>query len=57
VFFYNTNKGKEREELFMKCSKCGAEIPEGAKFCTECGTKISEEAAVHETPPVQQGAE
>ncbi|WP_425545259.1 zinc-ribbon domain-containing protein [Faecalicatena contorta] len=41
----------------MKCSKCGAEIPEGAKFCTECGTKISEEAAVHETPPVQQGAE
>lgn len=41
----------------MKCSKCGAEIPEGAKFCTECGTKISEEAAVHETPPVQQEAE
>ena len=34
----------------MKCSKCGAEIPEGAKFCTECGTKISEEAAVHKRP-------
>ena len=41
----------------MKCSKCGAEIPEGAKFCTECGTKISGDAAVQETPPVQQEAE
>ena len=41
----------------MKCSKCGAEIPVGAKFCTECGTKISGDAAVQETPPVQQEAE
>lgn len=25
----------------MKCSKCGTEIPEGAKFCFNCGAPIS----------------
>lgn len=24
----------------IKCSKCGAEVPEGTKFCNECGAKI-----------------
>ena len=24
----------------MKCSNCGAELAEGAKFCGECGTKV-----------------
>lgn len=26
----------------MKCSKCGAEIPENSKFCLECGTKVEQ---------------
>ena len=24
----------------MKCLKCAAEQPEGAKFCVECGSKL-----------------
>ncbi|MGO9017390.1 MAG: zinc-ribbon domain-containing protein [Syntrophobacteraceae bacterium] len=24
----------------MKCLKCGAEQPDGAKFCNECGSKM-----------------
>lgn len=24
----------------MKCSKCGAEIPDGKNFCVECGESI-----------------
>lgn len=24
----------------MKCTKCGAELPEGALFCRECGAKV-----------------
>ena len=27
----------------MKCSKCGAEVAENAKFCCECGTKVERE--------------
>ena len=26
----------------MKCSKCGNELPKGAKFCVKCGTKMDE---------------
>ncbi len=26
--------------LILKCAKCGAEIPTGAKFCLECGEKL-----------------
>lgn len=25
----------------MKCSQCGAELPEGARFCSECGAKVT----------------
>lgn len=28
----------------MKCQKCGAEVPAGAKFCNECGAKIEQVA-------------
>lgn len=28
----------------MKCQKCGAEVPVGAKFCNECGAKIEQVA-------------
>ena len=39
-----TAKGKFCMEcgaaLVLKCAKCGAEIPNGAKFCLECGEKI-----------------
>ncbi len=31
------------EECKMKCSGCGAEIPESAKFCEYCGSQISYE--------------
>ncbi|MCD6125860.1 MAG: zinc-ribbon domain-containing protein, partial [Thaumarchaeota archaeon] len=24
----------------MKCPKCGADVPSGAKFCPKCGTKL-----------------
>lgn len=26
------------------CAKCGAELPEGAKFCPSCGTPVSKAA-------------
>jgi hypothetical protein len=29
-----------REELIMKCPKCGAELKDGTSFCAECGSKI-----------------
>lgn len=39
-----TAKGKFCMEcgasLILKCAKCGAEIPNGAKFCLECGEKL-----------------
>ena len=39
-----TAKGKFCMEcgspLVAKCSKCGAELPTGAKFCFECGEKV-----------------
>lgn len=39
-----TGKGKFCMEcgapLVAKCSKCGAELPTGAKFCLECGEKV-----------------
>ena len=39
-----TAKGKFCMEcgasLVLKCAKCGAEIPNGAKFCLECGEKL-----------------
>ena len=27
----------------MKCSKCGADLQEGALFCRECGTKVEKQ--------------
>ncbi len=39
-----TAKGKFCMEcgasLVLKCAKCGAEIPTGAKYCLECGEKL-----------------
>lgn len=53
----------------MKCSRCGAELPSGAKFCPECGTrcdaapakaaeaKPAEKAAPVRTNPIRQMVE
>lgn len=32
----------------MFCSKCGAELKEGAKFCPNCGASVSEEEKMSE---------
>lgn len=32
----------------MKCSSCGSEVKQGAKFCRECGTEIVEKTEVIE---------
>lgn len=29
------------------CTRCGAELPEGATFCPECGSPIGQKAAVY----------
>ena len=43
----------------MVCSKCGAELKDGAKFCVNCGTPV-EETPVNEAPvgaaPAQEAA-
>lgn len=41
-------------EIFMICSKCGAQVAPGNSFCQNCGNKITEE--VTETPVYQQPA-
>ncbi len=30
----------------MFCSKCGKELPEGARFCENCGSPVGEEASL-----------
>lgn len=35
----------------MKCQKCGAEVPVGAKFCNECGAKIEQVALFKDIEP------
>lgn len=37
----------------MKCTNCGNELKEGAKFCAQCGTPVVVEAPVVETPVVE----
>ena len=34
----------------MKCTKCGSEIKEGAKFCTNCGAPVMDQPEVTQTP-------
>ncbi len=39
----------------MICTKCGAEIPEGAKFCINCGNAaVAAEPAPQPEPPVYE---
>jgi len=37
----------------MFCTKCGAQIPEGANYCAQCGTPVVKEAAPGAAQPVQ----
>lgn len=30
----------EKKETVIKCEKCGADLPQNAKFCLECGEKV-----------------
>ena len=30
----------------MKCSNCGSEVPDDAKFCTSCGTALNTEEVI-----------
>ena len=49
----------------MRCSRCGNENPENARFCANCGNPLQEDATVRFTPaeaedeasdrPLQQG--
>ncbi len=36
----------------MKCSKCGAELAEGAKFCSSCGSETESQATYTAQPQV-----
>lgn len=38
--FNDIADGVKTAETNIKCAKCGAEIPNGAKFCLECGEKL-----------------
>lgn len=38
----NCTSIKRKEELKMKCFKCGAQLEDDAKFCTVCGTSMEE---------------
>ena len=41
----------DKGELNMKCSKCGAELANGAKFCSACGASVLPEPEVEVIPP------
>ena len=38
----------------MKCSKCGAELANGAKFCSACGASVLPEPEVEVIPPADE---
>lgn len=40
----------------MVCSKCGAELKEGAKFCVTCGTPVAEAPATETVNPAPAAA-
>lgn len=43
---------REKEEMSMKCWKCGQEVGEGAKFCAACGADLTQPEPTTETPKV-----
>lgn len=40
--------------MSMKCTECGTEIPENAKFCVSCGAPVGGAAPVRQTQPKKQ---
>ena len=45
-------------EEYRFCTRCGAELPDGASFCPECGSPIGQDAASdpdYHAAPVGQG--
>ncbi len=45
-----TTPGPASAQASGKCAKCGAVLPEGAKFCLECGEKVIAPAAAVTCP-------
>lgn len=43
--FFRTANDIPHDTAAGKCAKCGAELPENAKFCLECGEKVVKEDA------------
>ena len=39
----NRPSDPEKEEMSMRCPRCGVNQPVGAKFCMECGAKMPEQ--------------
>ncbi|MBO7325960.1 MAG: zinc ribbon domain-containing protein [Clostridia bacterium] len=37
--------GATQSPQTVSCGKCGAKLPQGAKFCLECGEKVEEKTA------------
>lgn len=38
--FQQSSPAPEKKETVIKCEKCGADLPQNAKFCLECGEKV-----------------
>lgn len=53
-----TKQTKNQGGIIMKCTNCGNELDQNAKFCSNCGAKVEQEAVVpeatEETPVIDE---